>query len=156
MKKLLLILTFIAFSGYSQKISEKVLAKGVIYSWKIYEGIFKDVNGNRSLVYFVFDYKNGGYIDSEAGSERNGYIGLLERGELETLIAILKEFSNDNGNDIIIEYGACFNLKKVKEDIYLYDFKNSYLKLTKSNAKGLATDIEKSLTLLPEISNLYK
>lgn len=136
MKTLLLLFLLATSCSSSQGVSKRILARGIIYDWKITEM----TDGKEVVIYFTLN------------SAKNGlYVGIVEVEELKYFIEQLRLFASYTDN-IYDRYersdSFAIGLTAATSKITLTDYKDSFLILTKSNAKALATDIEKSINLM--------
>ena len=146
MKKTIIIVLTLVTHLCNAQATTKVLAKGIIYNWQICQLI----DGNEKEVYFNFKFKNANTTKSSSRKEFGniGFVGVEEVPDLEDLITKLRQFANYSGAVLITDSGLRYSIAISEGSILLYDWNGSFIKLSKANAKRLATDIEKSIGLL--------
>lgn len=143
MKTLLLLFLLVSSCSSSQDISTRVLARGVIYDWKITQMSEPGINGPETAIYFTL---NSGVTQNSNGF----YIGIVTVDELRLFVDELRSFASyADSLDRQQRYDSFeIFLTAATGKITLTDYKSHYLILTKANAKALATDIEKSINLM--------
>lgn len=132
--KLILILMF-TLSVCAQP-TQKVLASGVLYSWKIEQISDSGI----TLTYFCFIKEAGVPFE----------IGIVDRDELTDFVFRLRQFAGYySGVDYDYRSDSFgLNLYKSVTGLYIYDCRENFLKVSKANAKLLASEIEKSVILM--------
>lgn len=133
MKLFLLLLFTISVSAQATK---KVLASGVLYYWKI-ERISD--NGT-TATYFSFAKESPGSFE----------MGIVDKDELIDFVFRLRQFASyPSGVDYDYRSDSYeLNLYKTITGLYIYDCRENFIKISKANAKLLASEIEKSITLM--------
>jgi hypothetical protein len=136
MKKLYKILiVLLSISCSSQNPETKVLAKGVIYNWKISQM----TDHGQTAVFFQ--------LYSNVTKNSNGlYIGIVTLDELQYLVEQLRLFASYADTLERYERSDSFEIYKIDQQIKLSGI--GYIYLSKTNAKSLATDIEKSINFM--------
>ena len=147
MKKYIAMLLFIfATPVCNAQAVTKVLAKGVIYNWQICQL----TDRAEKEIYFNFKFKNAGNTKVSPQKEFGaiGFVGVEEAPDLEDLVAKLRQFANYSGAVLITDSGLRYSIAISEGFVLLYDLNGAFIKLSKCNAKRLATDIEKSIKFL--------
>lgn len=115
--------------------TKKVLASGVLYNWKI-----EQMNDNGTVItYFYLTQANSTF-----------FVGMIDVTELKDFIFKLRQFASYPSG---IEYdhrsdSFGLNLYQLKTGLYIYDCNENFMKISKANSKLLASEIEKSITLI--------
>ncbi len=150
MKKLLALA--ILFSSLSAaQVQTKVLATGTIYPWKIIEAIYPE----RNVLYFTWEFVNSNYGTRNSNGNPFGYINYLYREDLQNLTDMLRVFGTLPTNYPVCYSGAGYSFTTKKSDNYIYieDWKYSAIKISKTKARNMATEIELILQVLPPDPN---
>lgn len=140
----IILFLLLTFSAPAQNVTKKVLAQGNIFSWQITQ---MSDNGT-TAIYFTFT--------SQISKNSNGMqLGIMTAEETKCLVTELRNFANyPNGNYNVIYDSFSLKLTIDTTQIILIDVRKKndgnygYLKLSRTSAKSLASEIEKSITLM--------
>lgn len=129
-----ILILFFTFSVSAQS-TKKLLAFGAVYPWKIEQITDNAITCN----YFHFSQNNSSFE-----------IGIVDQEELKDFVLRLKQFAGYYSG-IDYDYrsdGYGLNLYKSLNSLYIYDCRENFIKISKANAKILASEIEKSIVLM--------
>lgn len=135
------ILLFLLTLSVSAQTTKTVLKKGSIYNWKI-----ERMNSYDSTrVYFTFDCL-------KSANSSGMYIGIVDKSELKSLINELRVFACTLDNLEHYQRYDSFSITRPENStkVLLTDCLGGYLYLSRTSAKGLATEIENNINLMSD------
>ena len=133
MKYILMLLFTISVSA---QVTKKVLAAGVLYYWRI-----EQISDNSiTATYFYFAKEGPGSFE----------MGIVDKEELIDFVFRLRQFASySSGVDYDYRSDSYeLFLYKTITGLYIYDCRENFIKISKANAKLLASEIEKSTVLM--------
>ena len=145
--KLTTIILFLTISSYCQSPNKTtVLAQGIVYNWQVIEADY----ANDKVTYFYWEFFNSNYGTKNSNGKQYGHINYLFQEDLQNLIDIFRMFGNLPTNTALCYTGPGYNIETTTKDNYIYmeDWQHSSIKISKTKARNLANEIEKSIGLI--------